>query len=99
MKKKRLKSISPLRAGIVLGVLYAMMVFLGGLIILLFGLAGFFSSGADGGAEIFGVGIGFIILAPLLYGILGFIGGVICAWFYNLIAKMTGGLEFTVEEV
>jgi hypothetical protein len=40
----------------------------------------------------------FAIFVPVFYGVLGFVGGVIAAFFYNLVAKMTGGLEFKVTE-
>ena len=45
------------------------------------------------------LGLVFVILIPVFYTILGFIGGVIAALVYNLIAKMTGGLEFTTVDV
>lgn len=99
--KKRLKSVSPVRAGLVLGVLYAVMVFLAMLIIIPLGLTGMFSGGRGlgvTGAREVGVGLGMIIGGPLIYGLVGFIGGVIAAWIYNIIAKMTGGLEFTLED-
>jgi hypothetical protein len=41
----------------------------------------------------------FIIFLPVIYAVLGFIGGVIMAFMYNLVAKWTGGVEFTTEEV
>ena len=39
-----------------------------------------------------------LIFAPILYGVIGFIGGAISALIYNFIAKLTGGLEFTLED-
>lgn len=39
-----------------------------------------------------------IIIFPLLYMILGFISGLICAWIYNLCSGMIGGLELEMEE-
>lgn len=41
----------------------------------------------------------FAVLFPVLYAIGGFIGGVIGAAIYNVVAKMTGGLEFEVEDL
>lgn len=38
--------------------------------------------------------VGFI----LLYGFLGWIGGYLCAWMFNLIAKRVGGIKFEVED-
>ena len=98
--KKRLKSVNPVRAGLVLGVLYSVLIFIAMLIIIPFGLTGLFSGRSSiGGAEAAGMGIGMLILGPIIYGVVGFIGGVISAWVYNLVAKLTGGLEFTLEDV
>ncbi|MDA0673644.1 MAG: hypothetical protein O3C67_08070 [Cyanobacteria bacterium] len=44
----------------------------------------------------FGIGgaIGIIIVAPILYGISGFIAGIIGALLYNLAAGVVGGIQF-----
>jgi hypothetical protein len=34
---------------------------------------------------------------PVLYGILGFIGGAILALLYNLFARLAGGFELELE--
>ena len=47
-------------------------------------------------ASMFGVGALFL---PVMYGAFGFIGGVIGAAIYNLVAKWTGGFEVTVENL
>ncbi len=41
---------------------------------------------------------GLMILMLLIYPIMGFIGGIIMATFYNLTAKWVGGIEVTVED-
>ena len=38
------------------------------------------------------------LLAPIIYGILAFIGGALIAWIYNFTAKMTGGIKVTLED-
>ncbi len=43
---------------------------------------------------LFGMGIGFMILLPVLYALMGFIFGVLGAWVYNLLARWMGGFEF-----
>jgi hypothetical protein len=97
---KRLKSVSPLKAGIVLGTLYAVLTLFMMLIFVPFVLIGAVSSSDSLGIPgTIGTGIGLLIFAPVLYGIMGFIGGVICAAVYNLIAKITGGLVVTVEDL
>ncbi len=37
------------------------------------------------------------ILAPVLYGAMGFVLGAIGAWVYNLIATRLGGIEIQLE--
>lgn len=45
------------------------------------------------------VGLGILILFPIMYGIGGFIGGLIMGGFYNLTSKWIGGLEFEFEKI
>jgi len=93
--KKQLTHISPLRAGIVLGVLYGL---LGLIFVPFFLLAAIFGSKSGGAPAAFG-GVFFAILFPVLYAVAGFIGGIIAAAIYNLVASWTGGLEFEVRDV
>jgi uncharacterized oligopeptide transporter (OPT) family protein len=86
--KKRLTNVSPLQLGIVLGVVY-------GIISLIF--VPFFIIGALFGHA--GFGVVFAIFFPVIYAAAGFIGGVISAFVYNIVAKWTGGIEFTTEEI
>ena len=93
--KKQLTYIAPLRTGIVLGILYGILSLV---IVPFFLLAAVFGSKAGGPSPaIFGVG--FAIVFPVLYAVLGFIGGVISAALYNLIAKWTGGFEFETQDL
>jgi len=103
--QRRIKRIAPLQAGKMLGVLYACM----GLIFLPFialaALAGAFAQQAhhaQGGsaapaAIATGVMVGFSIMIPVVYGVMGFVFGVIGAAIYNLIASWIGGIEVEVE--
>ncbi len=34
---------------------------------------------------------------PIIYGIIGFIGGVILALAYNIIASVVGGIKFELD--
>ena len=92
--KKQLTRVAPLRAGIVLGVLYGFLGLLFTPFILL--MAAF---GCKTGAFAAVGGVFLAILFPVLYAVMGFICGVISAALYNLIAKWTGGLEFEVRDV
>ena len=91
--KKQLTYITPLRAGIVLGVFYGL---LGLIVAPFFLLAALFGSRAGASAALGGVVLA--ILFPVLYAVGGFIGGIIAAAIYNLIAKWTGGIEFEVRD-
>ena len=54
---------------------------------------------ANGGQALPGIlGLGgiFIVMLPILYGAMGFIGGIIGALIYNLVAKWIGGIEVEV---
>ena len=44
-----------------------------------------------------GMMFGFGILMPVIYGVFGFVGGIIMAVIYNLIARWIGGIEVEVE--
>lgn len=39
-----------------------------------------------------------IVVAPVLYGIFGFVSTAIVCLVYNLVAKWTGGVEVEIEE-
>ena len=42
-------------------------------------------------------GAGAIVILPIFYGVLGFIGGAIVAFGYNVIAGWAGGLQIEVQ--
>lgn len=69
---------------------------------LMFALASLIGAGfADSGPEaligpIFGVGA--IITLPIIYGVMGLIGGAIGALLYNAFAALVGGVELDVEQ-
>ncbi len=39
-----------------------------------------------------------LVALPLLYVVMGFFLGIICAWLYNLVAKRIGGIEIELEK-
>ena len=41
--------------------------------------------------------IGLVLLAPLLYGAVGWVAGALAALVYNLAARFIGGLQLTLE--
>ena len=83
------------------GVLYALLGLLMGLCFALFALVGLGAAAASND-EVPGwlgslFGIGAIVIFPIMYGVMGVIGGVIMAALYNLVASITGGLEIDVQ--
>ena len=40
-----------------------------------------------------------IFVAPIIYGIAGFAGGLIMGGLYNLVSKWIGGVEFEFEKI
>jgi len=71
---------------------------------LIFMAVGGLAAGSQGGAGVpalplmFGMGLGFMILLPVMYTLMGFVFGVISAWLYNMIAKWIGGFEVEFEQ-
>ena len=99
---KRIAPGSALKVGLVV---YAFLGLVVGICVALFSLvAGSLGSMAgDGvtGARALGFGFGFgfsaIIIFPIMYGIIGGIGGVIAAAVYNVAAGWVGGLEVDIS--
>ena len=99
--RKTLAYIAPLRAGIVLGVMYAFFGLIFAPIFILAALFGKPPGASNVGYALPAAAIAIIgsLIFPVLYAIAGFIGGVIAAAIYNLVAKWTGGIEFEVRDV
>jgi len=102
-----LRRIGALSFGKVLGALYAPLGFIIGgiyaLVALLFAVIGVSTALESGDAlagGTFGVlyGVGSVILFPILYGVLGFVGGLISALLYNLIARFLGGIDLELGQ-
>lgn len=53
-----------------------------------------------GGEEAFAKGIMlfFLLAAPLVYAVFGFIGGLVAGLVYNIMARSVGGLRFTLRQ-
>ncbi len=102
----QIKRIGALSAGKVTGALYALIGLIFGVIFALFSLLGIVigslaSASFDSStAALFsgvGVAIASVIFLLVLYGILGFISGLISAFLYNVVAGLIGGIEVDVE--
>jgi len=91
------KSVGVLSAAKILGMLYGCI----GLIFVPFGLIMALAGSATGGQNSLLAGISGVIFAiflPLLYGAFGFVGGLLGALLYNLVARRLGGLQVELGE-
>jgi hypothetical protein len=88
--------VGPLSCAKIAGALYAAIGLLIGAFISLAAMAGAFA-GEELGAMGAVLGVGSIIVAPIVYGCMGFIGAAIGAWLYNLVAGAVGGVEIDVR--
>lgn len=82
-----------------MGGLYALFGLIIGGFFTLFSLAGMAAAAGQGNdptAILFGAGA--VIVIPLLYGFFGFIGGIITALIYNLVAMVFGGVEIELSQ-
>lgn len=99
--RQTIRSVDPMSLAKILGVLYAGIGLLIGAIVSLVSLLGFAAALGGGGPErgAFGMlfGVGAIIAAPIFYGILGLIGGLIAGFLFNVAAKLGGGLVIDLE--
>lgn len=102
--KRKLKHIAPLSVGKIFGALYACFGLLALPFLVIAGLASAFFPHAQDAAKgaptpaIFGtlmLGLGLFI--PVIYGVMGFLGGIVAAALYNLFARWLGGIEVEVE--
>jgi hypothetical protein len=96
------KSVGIFSLAKITGIIYAFIGFIAGLFFSLLALLGAILGAnlADSPEPFVGMifGVGSVILFPVLYGVLGFIAGIITAGIYNLTARWTGGLEIELEE-
>ena len=97
-----LTSVGVLSCGKVMGVMYGAMGLIVGFIVAASSLLGaaFGSAASDHWAALLGtlLGVGAIVVFPVFYGAMGFVGGLISALFYNWIAGLIGGIEVEFEQ-
>jgi len=92
----RLKSIGVMSAAKISGLLYAALslLFVPFLLLMSATMALFPKTANQPPAALF---IVFAIIAPVLYGAMGFVTGALAAFVYNLVAGWIGGLEMQFE--
>ena len=92
---QHVKRIGVLQQAKIMGALY----FLLGIVaaICIWGFSSMMPNFGAGRAFGAGMGIGFLLFAPVIYGVIGFIAGAIVAWLYNICASIVGGMELELE--
>jgi hypothetical protein len=93
-----IKRIGPMSVAKITGTLYAVMGLIMGAFFSLAVLAGAFGSD-DSGPAVFGalLGVGAVVIFPILYGCIGFVATLIAVWLYNVLAGLVGGIEMDVQ--
>ena len=93
-----IRRVGPLSCAKIAGTLYAVIGLIVGAFFSLFAIAGGFGANSDTGRT-FGamIGVGSIIVFPIFYGCLGFIGTLITASLYNVVANAVGGVEIDIQ--
>ena len=95
------RRVRPLSLGKILGAMYVTIGLFAGLIISIVSVLGFAIGSVAAPDQLENLpgllfGAGAVLFIPLVYGTIGFIGGLIAALVYNLIAGVVGGLEIEV---
>lgn len=90
-REVKLKRIGVWSAGIFGGAAGVIGGLVGGGIFFLLSMAG--AQLGNQGPQALGMGAGALVFLPLLYGFFGFIGGLLNAYVYNIVAGLSGGIE------
>jgi small-conductance mechanosensitive channel len=93
-----LKRVGPLPCAKITGTLYAILGLIIGCVFSLVALASEMISQTPASGRFAGVmGVGSIVIFPILYGIVGFVSTLFAAWLYNVLAGFVGGVEVELE--
>jgi hypothetical protein len=96
-----IRRVGPLSVAKIAATLYAVIGLIVGGIFSLIGMAGAFATRGSEGSPFgpFGamIGAGSIVFFPIMYACLGFVGSLIMAALYNIVAGMVGGVELEVQ--
>ena len=93
-----IKRIAPLSLAKIAGTLYGVMGLVFGCIVSVIATVGGFGSQTSQNPALSAMlGVGAIFILPIFYGGIGFVGMLIAAWLYNVIAGLVGGIELDVQ--
>lgn len=94
--KRTIKSINPLQCGKILGAIYgafSLLLLPLFIVIALMSLLTEPSPGTAAPAFVFTlILLGFGIVAPIFYAVMGFVTGLVGAWLFNVAARFVGGV-------
>lgn len=96
---KTLQRIDPMTLALMQGAVCALIGVIPAIAVV--GMAIIGAAGSGSGSSIAGglvAGLIIAVLAPLLYGVLGFLGGFVLALMYNLCASLVGGIVMEFDE-
>lgn len=95
-RRRQLKNVGVLSMGYFFGAAGIAFGLIAGIIMVVFSVVPV----AIGQAEpaMFLPGLFMLLFFPIMYGFLGFLGGLINACIYNLVAGITGGIEMTFSD-
>lgn len=95
-----LRRIGVLSLAKVLAVIYAGIgLVVGGMLSMFAVLGGIAGASRDAASGVVGllIGVGAIFFAPIFYGVMGFLGGLLTAALYNGASSLMGGLELDLD--
>jgi len=94
-----IRRVDALSVGKVLGCLYFLIGLIAGGLVSLFALLGAAAAGPrrGGSVEQLIFGVGAVIIIPVVYGVIGLIGGLISGALYNVVASVVGGIEIELQ--
>jgi hypothetical protein len=93
-----IKRVVPMSVAKIAGIIYAVIGLILGAFMSLFAVGGALFMPEEG-AGVFGAifGVAAIVVLPIFYGVLGFVGTFIGALIFNAAAGLTGGIELEVQ--
>ena len=93
-----IKRVGPLSCAKIAAALYAVIGLIAGIFISVAAMVGAFAAN-QGAAGPLGVlfGVGSIVMLPIMYGCIGFLGTLIRAAVYNALASAVGGVEVDIS--
>ena len=93
------RRVGPMSLAKIAGALYAIMGLIAGAFLSIVSIVGGAMAPEDASPGMFGplFGVAAIIVLPIFYAVLGFLGSLLMAALYNLVASAVGGVELDLQ--